>query len=88
MIEITHEYLVQAGYEYDGITYCKNGLMLAPYSDGYHYFSNGLSGGITEAIKFIHELIVIEEKNQNYKPEVILPLDRLPELLEKYGPKK
>lgn len=90
MILITKEYLLQAGYEYDTITYAKADIWLAPCNDGWHVFLNGLQGGVTYTIKYIAELVALEasrknyERNERIKPEVILPLERLPELFKKY----
>lgn len=94
MIVITKEYLLQAGYEHDTITYAKGNVWLAPSGDGWHVFLNGLQGGISGTINYIHELVTIEaglnktHGDEHYKPEIILPLDRLPELFEKFKDKK
>lgn len=94
MMLITEEYLLNHGYAYDFITYDKGHIWLAPFENGYDVFLNGLQGGISGTVKYIHELIAIEAGlnpktfSGDYKPEVIIPLDRIPEIYEKYKDKK
>lgn len=55
-ILITPQRLLEAGFEWDFITFSKPGIMLAPGNKGYDVFLSGLSGGINTYVIYLHQL--------------------------------